>query len=108
MRLLILLLAGASYAQVASKAAVVTVHAGTSTCTFTNYRPMTLTGVHVECVGAAASTKQDVVIAVGLAGMRGQFSEGADVISWTLQRPAADGPLLYKVTANGKAETGSL
>lgn len=82
--------------------------AGSLHCTFERREPASLTGLHIECVGATASVKQDTVIAVGSSGQNGQVFVDRDAISWTFQRPAVDGALLYKITANGKAETGAL
>lgn len=108
MRLLVLLLVGATYGQVAQKAATYKVHAGASYCTFINYKPMALTGLHIECGSATTTMALDAVIAVGGNGLGGQFLDGRDSVSWTFQRSTAEGPLMYKVTANGKSETGLL
>lgn len=108
MKLLILFVAGATYGQVAQKAATYKVHAGASYCTFTNYKPMALTGLHIECGSATTTMALDAVIATGGSGLGGRFLDGSDSISWAFQRSAAEGPLMYKVTANGKSETGLL
>lgn len=108
MKLLLLLLAGASWGQVGRKAVTVKVHAGTTYCTFTNYQPMALTGLHIECGSPTANSTSDTVIAVGTVGLTGQFLAGSDSVSWRFIRPTADGVLMYRVTANGLPETGSL
>lgn len=82
------------------------VSAGASVCTFESREPVALTGLHIECVSASASLKQDTVLTVG-AAQTGQWYAGRDSLTWTFQRPAG-GPLMYKTTANGMVETGSL
>ncbi len=83
------------------------VTAGAMRCSFERREPAALSGLHLECVSPTSSVKTDAVIAVGSSGQSGSFYAGPDAILWTFQRPV-DGPLLYKVTANGKADTGSL
>lgn len=108
MRLLVLLLIGATYGQVAQRSVVMTVTAGASYCTFTNYRPMALTGLHIDCASRGSSMKLDVPLAAGATGITGVYSDGPDVIRWEFVRPPADGALMYKVVANGQSETGLL
>ncbi len=78
--------------------------AGAMFCTFERREPAALSGLHLECIAATASIKEDAVIAAP--GLTGSFFAAKDAISWTFQ--PAGVALLYKVTANGKVETGSL
>lgn len=107
MRLLSLILIAAAHAQTV-KVHALKVSAGAMACTFERRAPAALTGLFVECVAVTANVKQNGVIEVGSAGYSGQLLIERDTISWTIQRPTAEGALLYKITANGKTETGSL
>ncbi len=92
-----------------STSTVFKVTAGAANCTFTNHQPAAITGLHIECSAAAASTKSDTVLAPAPAmGQTGQFSADRDAITWAFQRPSANGPLMYRIVANGKTKTGSL
>ncbi len=107
--LLIFLVAGLICAQTSSnsRSTVVKVTSGASYCTFTNFHPMAMTGLHIDCGSATTAMKLDLVMAIGSSGHSGSFN-APDSITWTFRRTTADGALMYKVVANGKTETGSL
>ncbi len=107
--LLTLLLTAVAFPQAGTKStnAILKVPAGSLLCTFTNSRPIALTGLHMDCTSSNSTLKQDLVIAIG-SKSTGQFLAEKDSIQWTFQRDSVDGSLLYKVNANGKVESGSL
>lgn len=105
MKLAILILIATAHAQ------TVKVHslkftAGSLYCTLERREPAALTGLHMECVSATSSIKQEAIVS-GV-GLSGQFGAGQDTLKWTIQSPSETGAYMYKITANGKAETGSL
>lgn len=106
MKALFLLIA-AAHAQTITKSTLhmLKVSAGDIHCTFTNYQPAALTGLHMECVTSTGSLKQDDVISG--AGKTGQLFVNRDTIKWTFQKQA-DGSLLYKITANDTPGIGTL
>jgi hypothetical protein len=89
---------------------VLQVPAGAMHCTFTNFVPAALSGIHIDCASETSSFKQDTALSPvpGISGQSGEFSSGRDSIRWTFRIPAIGGPVMYQITANGNKETGSL
>ncbi len=83
------------------------VTSGPIVCTFTNFYPMALTGLHMTCTGEISTTRSDTVIAIGQAHS-GQYSEKDKIINWNFFRPDSTPTLVYKLIVDGQVKTGSL
>lgn len=79
---------------------------GSIHCTFTNYSPPVLTGLHVDCVTPTSSVKLDNPLTAS--PFTGAVLSERDSLTWTFQQSSPTSPALYKTNANGKIDTGSL
>ncbi len=105
--LIALLILATAAGQPGQRAVSMKLTAGPLACTFTNFYPRAETGLHIQCTGTIGTSKSDTSIQL-LKSHSGQVTEENHIITWTFQRPTQDGALLYKLTADGVAQTGSL